>query len=78
MRYSSGDDLSSLAVNAEGQMARFVAKTLTVCNRRTELGTEANDTATEKVSFDNEHRFEVCKHLHLLLGCIWYSVPFQI
>ena len=71
MRYLSGDDLSSLAVNAEDQMARFVAKTLTVCNRCTELGTEANVTATEKVSFDSEHRFEVCKHLHLLLDCIW-------
>ena len=28
--YSSDDDLSSLAVDAEGQMARFVAKTLRV------------------------------------------------
>ena len=29
----SDDDLSSLAVDVEGQMARFVAKTLRVCGR---------------------------------------------
>ena len=30
---SSDDDPSSLAVDAEGQMARFVTKTLRVCSR---------------------------------------------
>ena len=30
--YSSDDDSSSLAVDAEGQMARFVTKTLRVCS----------------------------------------------
>ena len=30
---SSDDDLSSLAVDAESQMARFVTKTLRVCSR---------------------------------------------
>ena len=32
LSYSSDDDLSSLAVDAEGQMAGFVAKTLRVCS----------------------------------------------
>ena len=32
LSYSSDDDPSSLAVDAEGQMARFVAKTLSVCS----------------------------------------------
>ena len=32
LRYSSDDDPSSLAVDAEGQMARFVTKTLRVCS----------------------------------------------
>ena len=30
--YSSVDDSSSLAVDAEGQMARYVTKTLRVCS----------------------------------------------
>ena len=33
LSYSSNDDLSSLVVDAEGQMARFVAKILTVSSR---------------------------------------------
>ena len=33
LSYSSNDDLSSLAVDEEGQMARFVAKILRVCSR---------------------------------------------
>ena len=32
LSYSSDDDLSSLAVDVEGQMARFVTKTLKVCS----------------------------------------------
>ena len=32
LSHLSDDDLSSLAVDAEGQMARFVAKTLRVCS----------------------------------------------
>ena len=32
LSYSSDDDPSSLAVDAEGQMARFVTKTLRVCS----------------------------------------------
>ena len=32
LSYSSDNDLSSLAVDAEGQMARFVTKTLKVCS----------------------------------------------
>ena len=32
MSYSSDDDPSSLAVDTEGQMARFVTKTLRVCS----------------------------------------------
>ena len=31
LRCSSGDDLSSLVVDVEGQMAKFVAETLRVC-----------------------------------------------
>ena len=33
LSYLSDDDSSSLAVDAEGQMARFVTKTLGVCSR---------------------------------------------
>ena len=33
LSYSSDDDPSSLAVDAEGQMARFVTKTLRVCSQ---------------------------------------------
>ena len=33
LSYLSDDDPSSLAVDAEGQMARFVTKTLRVCSR---------------------------------------------
>ena len=33
LSYSSDDDSSSLVVDAEGQMARFVVKTLRVCSR---------------------------------------------
>ena len=32
MRYLSDNDLLSLVIDAEGQMARFVAKTLKVCS----------------------------------------------
>ena len=32
LSYSSDDDPSSLAVDAEGQLARFVTKTLRVCS----------------------------------------------
>ena len=32
LSYSSNDDPLSLAVDAEGQMARFVTKTLIVCS----------------------------------------------
>ena len=32
LSYSSDDDPSSLAVDTEGQMARFVTKTLRVCS----------------------------------------------
>ena len=33
LNYSSDDDPSSLAVDVEGQTARFVTKTLRVCSR---------------------------------------------
>ena len=33
MSYSSVDDQSSLTVDAEGQIARFVTDTLRVCSR---------------------------------------------
>ena len=33
LSYSSDDDPSSLAVDVEGQMTRFVTKTLRVCSR---------------------------------------------
>ena len=33
LSYLSDDDPSSLAVDAEGQMVRFVTKTLRVCSR---------------------------------------------
>ena len=59
MNYSSINDLSSLVVDAEDQMARFVAKTYIVCSRLVvrvnvlDLGTEAAVDVTGEVSFDN-------------------------
>ena len=51
------DDLSSLALVVEGQMARFVTKTLSVqqtsCTNVTDLGTEGVVAISGEVSFDN-------------------------
>ena len=59
MNCSSINDLSSLVVDAEDQMARFVAKTYRVYSRLVvhvnvlDLGTEAVVYVTGEVSFDN-------------------------
>ena len=61
LRHSSDKNLSSLAVDVEGQMARFGAKTLRLCSGLVVLmGTEAAVAVTGEVSFDNrnKHRFE--------------------
>ena len=56
LRYSSNDDLLSSVVDAEGHMARFVAKTLRVINVL-DLGMEAVVVAvTGEVSFDNQNK----------------------
>ena len=70
MSHSNVNNLLSLAIDPEGQMARFVA-TLTVdssCTNLLYLGTEAVVDVTEEVSFDNQikQRFEVYNHLCLL------------
>ena len=60
--YLSDDDPSSLAVDAEGQMARFVTKTLRVCSGivvRTNvlyLGTEAVVAVTGEVNFYSQNK----------------------
>ena len=58
--YLSNDNLSSLAVDVECQMAKFLAKTLRVCSGLvvlTYLGTEAVVAAvTGVVSFNNQNK----------------------
>ena len=62
MSYLTDNDLSSFAVDMEGQMARFVAKTmrvfsgLVVLTYILYLGTEAVVAVTGKVSFDNRNK----------------------
>ena len=58
MGYLSDDDPSSLAVDAEGQMGRFVTKTLRVCSCTNilYLGTEAVVAVTGEVSFHNRNK----------------------
>ena len=59
LSYSSDDDLSSLAVDAEHHVSRFVAKTLRVIGFTNvlDLGTEAVVVAvTGEVNFDNQNK----------------------
>ena len=58
--YLRNNDLSSSAVDVESQMAKFVAKTLTVisCINVLNLGTEAVllVAVTGEVSFENQNK----------------------
>ena len=61
LSYSSGNDPSSLAVDVEGQMARFVTKTLRVCSglvvtKVLYLGTEAVVAVIGEVSFHSRNK----------------------
>ena len=72
LSYSSNDDLSSLAVDEEVQMARFVAKTLRVCSRLVVLTyapwTEAVFAVTGEVSLIIEMKADSWRKIHVL-GC---------
>ena len=59
MSYLSDDDLLSLVVDAEGQTARSVTKTLRVCSGLVVLMyvmTEAFIAVTGEVSFENRNK----------------------
>ena len=58
LSYSSDDDPSSLAVDAEGQTARFVTKTLRVCCRLLVLylGTDTVVAVIGEVSFYSQNK----------------------
>ena len=73
MSYSSDDDLSSLAVDVEGQMARFVTKTscrqLVIYTNVLDLGIEAHAAVTGEVSFNNRNKHCIFASWLYLVQC---------